>query len=274
MKKLKNVSYTGSANRASLIDISLPDTWNGTMLIFVHGYMGFKDWGAWNLMEQNFLERNIGFCKFNMSHNGANLQQAVDFPDLEAFSNNRYSYELNDLENVISFVKHEIPTIQRLVLMGHSRGGGIALLQANNQAVDAIITLAAISSIEKRFSDVQVLKDWKEKGVRFIENQRTKQQMPHQYIQVVDFLENKERLDIERACRSNQKPILVIHGDKDSSVLIDEGNEIASWTNSSIHVIKDADHVFGSSHPWKLKELPSPLNQVCERVIQFLKQLV
>jgi pimeloyl-ACP methyl ester carboxylesterase len=236
--------------------------------------MGFKDWGAWNLVEQYFLDRNVGFCKFNMTHNGGDLQQAEDFPDLDAFSKNRYSYELNDLEKVISFVKLEVSTLKKLVLIGHSRGGGIALLQAKNPAVDAVITLAAISSIGKRFSDEQLLKDWREKGVRYVENQRTKQLMPHLYIQVEDFLTNNNSLNIEASCRLNQKPILVIHGEKDSSVSIQEGEEIALWSNTNLHVIKETDHVFGSSHPWMSNELPTALNQVCELVNQFLKSMI
>ena len=55
------------------------------LIIFCHGYKGFKDWGAWNLMAEAFAK--IGFCfiKFNFSHNGGTIEQPIDFPDLEAF---------------------------------------------------------------------------------------------------------------------------------------------------------------------------------------------
>jgi hypothetical protein len=95
--KLLNSTYTGSAGRQSLIDVEIPENFNGELIVFVHGFMGFKDWGAWNLVQQFFIQENYGFCKFNLTHNGGTIENGMDFPDEEAFGNNRYSYEVNDL---------------------------------------------------------------------------------------------------------------------------------------------------------------------------------
>ena len=72
----------------------------------------------------------------------------------------------------------------------------------------------------------------------------------------MDFIEFQDELNIEKACISLTKPNLVIHGDKDTSVSIEEGVEIATWTNSPLYTIENTDHVFGSSHPWNSNELP------------------
>ena len=74
------------------------------IVIFCHGYKGFKDWGAWNLMAEAFAEAGFFFIKFNFSHNGGTVEQPIDFPDLEAFGNNNYTKELDDLESVIDWV--------------------------------------------------------------------------------------------------------------------------------------------------------------------------
>ena len=66
--KLSNSTYTGSAGRKSLIDLEIPEKFNGELILFVHGFMGFKDWGAWNLVQQYFTGKNYGFCKFNLNH--------------------------------------------------------------------------------------------------------------------------------------------------------------------------------------------------------------
>src|SRR5210317_1707746 len=78
------------------------------IVIFCHGYKGYKDWGAWNLMVDSFLKENYFFVKFNFSHNGGTLENPIDFPDLEAFGRNNLSLELDELEVVIDWLlNHE-----------------------------------------------------------------------------------------------------------------------------------------------------------------------
>ena len=33
------------------------------LVIFCHGYKGFKDWGTWNLMAQSFKDEHLFFVK-------------------------------------------------------------------------------------------------------------------------------------------------------------------------------------------------------------------
>mgnify|MGYP000221090702 CR=1 FL=1 len=63
------------------------------IVIFCHGYKGFKDWGAWHLVAETFAKKGYFFLKFNFSHNGGTIEQPIDFPDLEAFAQNNYTKE-------------------------------------------------------------------------------------------------------------------------------------------------------------------------------------
>lgn len=74
------------------------------IVIFCHGYKGYKDWGAWNLAASTFAKNDMFFVKFNFSHNGGTLENPIDFPDLDAFGENNFTIELNDLEDVINYV--------------------------------------------------------------------------------------------------------------------------------------------------------------------------
>ncbi|MES2588190.1 MAG: alpha/beta fold hydrolase [Bacteroidota bacterium] len=271
MLQILNDFYKGSDGRKSLIDLEIPAQFNGELLLFVHGYMGYKDWGAWNLMQDYFVKQNFGFCKFNFSHNGGTLENGIDFPDLEAFSKNSYSKEVYDLQQVLNYLEEKINPLPKITLIGHSRGGGISLLNAHDKRIHKIIILASISSIEKRFSDLKVLDSWKESGVRYVQNQRTKQQMPHLYSQVEDFFENKEKLSIQKACEELSKPILIIHGNEDTSVPLEEALEIANWTKNSVKIIEQSDHVFGAKQPWESNDLPEKLKEVLEEILLFLK---
>ena len=273
IKLKKSEKYPGSNGRFSLLDLVIPEAFNGEMLVFAHGYMGYKDWGAWNLFQSWFTGKGYAFCKFNFSHNGGTPENPVDFSDLEAFAENNYSREVFDLQQVLNFLEKQFDPLPRIHLVGHSRGGGIVLLNAYDHRVNSVITLAAISGIAKRFSDPDMLRDWKEKGVRYVTNQRTKQAMPHNWSQVLDFEQNKEKLSIETACRKLDKPVLVIHGDQDSSVPIEEGREIALWTQTALTVIEGADHTFGAAQPWNSNELPHNLGLACLKMHEFLSAL-
>ncbi|MDD2984042.1 MAG: alpha/beta hydrolase [Crocinitomicaceae bacterium] len=271
MKSLKNAVYIGSQNRESLVDLSVPPHFNGNLLVFIHGFMGFKDWGAWNLMESYFFNLGYGFCKFNLSHNGGTVENGIDFPDLESFANDTYSKQKEDVKLILNWLETKMDSMPKIHLIGHSRGGGIALLNLPDKRVSSVITLAGICSIERRFRDSKVLEEWIKDGVRYTENQRTHQKMPHNIIQYEDFVVNKENLDIEKVCLENQKPVLIIHGDSDTSIFIEEAESLAKWTKSEVKIIAGADHVFGASHPWKSDEMPVLLKEVCEVVEGFLK---
>ena len=73
---LRNEIYLGSNQRKSLFDLEIPENWNQEMIIFVHGFMGFKDWGAWDLVQHFFVSKGYGFAKFNLSHMG--VQKAME----------------------------------------------------------------------------------------------------------------------------------------------------------------------------------------------------
>lgn len=273
--QIVNETYTGSAGREALIDLHIPEKFNHKVLVFVHGYMGFKDWGAWNLMERHFVEQGFGFCKFNLTHNGTTIQEPTEFADLNAFGLNRYSYEKNDVLCALNWLQTKIDlTTCTLHLVGHSRGGGIALLCASDSRISSVITLAAISSIEKRFNlQDEIIENWKKTGIRYAKNGRTHQEMPHFIEQLTDFETHRDELDIHKACLELKKRLLILHGDQDESVSIDEGKAIATWTKQPVHIIHGANHTFGASHSYLEDSLPQKLLECCDKITSFIHSL-
>lgn len=248
------------------------------LVIFCHGYKGFKDWGAWSLMGNEIAEAGFCFLKFNFSHNGGTMEQPIDFPNLEAFGNNNYTKELDDLSDIIDWsiekFKHNSHiNVNEIYLLGHSRGGGISILKtAEDSRIKKLVTLASVSDFGKRSSTTGALEEWKKDGVKYVTNGRTKQEMPH-YIQFYeDYIENQERLNIKAACNKIIVPHLVIHGDADTSVSIEEARKINSWNSlSKLNIIKNADHVFNVKHPWEKNHLPTQFQKLISETITFLK---
>lgn len=274
----RNHIVPGKHGKPILTDIFFKDNQKPKpILIFCHGYKGFKDWGAWNLMAEAFAQNNFFFIKFNFAFNGGTTEDPIDFPDLEAFGNNNYSKELDDLGTILDWIagnptyKNELE-VNNINLLGHSRGGGIVSIKAaEDTRIKKVISLAGVSDYGSRYPISADIEQWKKTGVIYVENGRTKQQMPHFYQFYEDFKTHEERLNIKRAVSSLKQPFLIIHGDKDTSVLIDEAKNLHQWQpNSIFKIIKGANHVFGASHPWTEKSLPEPLQKVTQLVKAFI----
>lgn len=278
MQVIKNIVINGSQQKDILLDVYFnSNTIPKPVIIFSHGFKGFKDWGHFDLLAHTFAEANFVFVKFNFSFNGTTKQHPIDFADLEAFGNNNYTIELNDLGNVIDWVlgteilANEIDEKQ-LNLLGHSRGGGITILKASeDKRVNKIVTWASVGDFIKRIQEYD-LKEWKEKGVLYSMNTRTKQQMPLYYQFYENLLKNIERLEIIAAAKKLDIPFLIIHGTNDEAVSFEEAKALHSYGKQSELVLIDgAGHTFGAKHPFEGKALPAHSEMAVEKTIDFLR---
>jgi pimeloyl-ACP methyl ester carboxylesterase len=278
MKTTKNILIPGKHNRPILTDLYfLEDEKPKPIILFCHGYKGFKDWGAWSLMAEEFAKAGFCFIKFNFAYNGGTIEEPIDFPDLEAFGNNNYTKELADLDSVLNWIETSLSSnknidTSNITLLGHSRGGGIVTIKAEEDSrISNVISLAGVSDFENRFPKDEAFETWKKEGVYYIVNGRTKQDMPHFYQFFKDFEQNKERLNIKRATSILKIPHLIIHGDNDTSVSIEEAKNLHKWNpKSELLIIEGADHVFKTKHPWIKIELSKELKMVVQSVVSFL----
>src|SRR5215217_4866112 len=137
MIKKETFTLPGAKGRGMLVDLTFDDNIRAApLVIFAHGFKGFKDWGTHNLLAKYFAENGFRFLKFNFSHNGTTPESPVDFVDLIAFGDNTFSIELDDLTTVIDFACNGalLPRATGVYLMGHSMGGGISIIKADEDA--------------------------------------------------------------------------------------------------------------------------------------------
>lgn len=279
VEKRLNIALEGKHQRPIVMDLVYrEDGRKKPILIFCHGYKGFKDWGAWNLMAEAFAEEGLFFVKFNFSHNGGTLENPIDFPDLEAFSQNTYTKEMDDLEVVLDWItaidnswKLEFDA-NRITLMGHSRGGGSAIIKAGEDSrIKKLVTLASVSDFGSRFPKGDELEAWKEHGVGYVENARTKQKMPHLYSFYEDFTQNEDRFTIGKVVQKLKIPMLIIHGTQDETVDISNAYDLKRWNpQAEMLILENSNHVFEASHPWESSQMPAAYQQIISRVTQFV----
>lgn len=275
--KKQNIIISNPETRDFLADAFFSETEQKLpLVIFVHGYKGYKDWGAWNLMAEKFAEAGFFFVKFNFSHNGTTVENPHDFDDLEAFGNNNYSKELSDLGAVIDyFVKNEKVDADKIILIGHSRGGGISIIKSfEDERINGLITLASVDTLD-RFPKNDAFEKWKKAGVYYVINGRTKQEMPHYYQFYKDFENNFHRFDVERATEMAKVHYLIIHGTDDEAVNVKSAEHLHILNpNSELYLIEKANHTFGAKEPWEESKLPKDLNEVTEKCIMFIKEKI
>ena len=134
-------------------------------IFFVHGLKGFKDWGFGPYTGKYLADKGFFVVTFNFSHNGIG-DKLTEFTELDKFAENTISLEIKELSEIIDAYKNgffDNKAVNKIGLLGHSRGGGVSILNAvNNSSVDAVCTWSAVSTFD-RYSDRQK-QEWRQIG--------------------------------------------------------------------------------------------------------------
>jgi pimeloyl-ACP methyl ester carboxylesterase len=268
-------TYTGAEGKLASYDIQYTVNQKRPLLVFCHGFNGFKDWGAFNLISDFFVQQFFQFVKLNFSHNGTSTEFPMDFVDLEAFGNNNFEKELEDIAALLVTLRKEsfadCLDFEKVYLIGHSKGGATALAYTlSHPEIISCATLAAVLDPVARYGKEKD-KLWKENGVKFIINGRTKQKMPLYYQLVKNTQKIKAQLDIRNLLKSDKRKFLFIHGDKDEAVPVTEVNLVKNLPNSTVSIIEDANHVFGASHPYASTDSPADLQNALRQITEFFQ---
>jgi dienelactone hydrolase len=240
-------------------------------VLVLHGFKGFKDWGMFPHLAERVAR--AGFTAVSPNLSGSGVDDAGEFTLPERFGRNTFSAELQDTATVIdALMRGElgVTTPSALGLVGHSRGGGIGVLQtARDPRVRALVTWAAIASVERWSPDQRAA--WRSRGLTEVTTVRTGQVLPL-YTDVLDDIEqNTGLLDIEVAAGRVAVPWLIVHGTADESVPFSEAELLkaaSSSTATKLLPVDDAGHTFGAAHPWR-SSTPQ-LDTVFDATLQWL----
>ncbi len=230
---------------------------NAPLVIIAHGFKGFANWGFLPWLAEKIAATGKNTMRIDYSHNGVRER---DYDRLDLFEKDTWSRHSDDLTAVIEGFNVDV-----IGIVGHSRGGADGILAAATDArVRAVAALAPVS---------KTLPDWPEvdatiaaKGHYPIENTRTKQWMPVGR----DFFADARKHDVvEAAHRMSDRPLLVVHGDRDTSVDKSHGEALARAHGSAeLVIVPGADHVYGATHPFKGSN--PQLDVAAKAVVDFL----
>lgn len=278
----RNLQLTGAAGRPFLLDCYYEPTGAPKpIVLFAHGFKGFKDWGHWGLIARRFADAGFVFIKFNFSHNGTTLAAPTDFEDLEAFGQNNYTKELADLDAVMVWMHrgdNELPAeeadLSRIHLIGHSRGGGIAAIFARqDERIASLTTWASVASLDYAWKAPGMIAKWEAEGQYLVVNGRTGQEMPIYFQMYRDYKAREEFFDVEQALRKLDIPVLILHGTADPAVPVSAAHTLqAAQAAAELRLIEGGDHVFGGRHPFEGDALPPHSQALVRHTLDFLKE--
>ena len=223
-------------------------------VILCHGFKGFMEWGFFPHLAR--LLSNRGFCVFRFNFSGSGMKPGDELvSNPEAFRAATFTKDLQELRAVIQAVGHIAPESadsERVGIVGHSRGGGIALLAAglDDSPIEALVTWSAVSTFDRL--PPEVVENWRSEGVVPIVNGRTGQELLVGIEVLRDLEAHTDDLDLPGAAQRRSVPWLIIHGRDDETVPLSEAELLYSVAAppTELHSIARADHTFGARHPF------------------------
>ena len=234
-----------------------------------------KDWGFGPYIGNYFSSKGFFVLSFNFSHNGVG-ESLTEFDELDRFAENTFSLEMSELSQVIDAYFDGFfggTSNDKLGLLGHSRGGGISVLTAYLKSEVKAVTIWSSVSTFDRYSARQK-EVWRNKEVFEVMNSRTKQKMRLNVSLLDDLEQNKEdKLNIKKAVRELKKPLLIVHGEQDLAVPVEEAKELYSLADkdlTELYIVPAAGHTFDIKHPFEGTN--EKFESILKKTFQFFNQ--
>ena len=209
---------------------------NKSIIALCHGFSTSKESSTYISLEQILNKNNISTFRFDFFGHGESEGK---------FENMTTSEAVDDILNAIKFLKKLGYT--KIGLMGSSFGG-ISSIMAASKTNDLFVL--ALKSPVSNFEEKEImtktkkeLEEWKRKGYKYyISGDGRKLRLNY------TFAEDSKNNNGYQAARKIKIPTLIVHGDKDKSVPIEQSKKTANLIKEcKLEIIKGADH--GYSKP-------------------------
>jgi pimeloyl-ACP methyl ester carboxylesterase len=219
--------------------------------ILCHGMESNKESEKIVALSNILAERGVLALRFDFSYAGESTGR---------FEELTYSGEVEDLKAAFNFMSQL--KIKKIALFGSSMGGTVSLLfSAQHKTPAALVTLAAPLHPEKITETLlspEQVKQWRLSGHITYHGRRINSSL----------LDDLGKINVAEAARKIRCPLLVIHGDRDETVPVEEANELYGLIPSSkrLCILQGSDH--RCSNPSLLNDA---LRESCEWITQHLE---
>lgn len=251
------------------------------VIIFLHGFKGFKDWGPFPDACEDLARSGFGVLAMNFSLNGIG-ENKTEFDRLDLFERETLSQDLDDIGTIIHALQkgeiqdsHSHLNTDTIGIVGHSRGGHTAIVAASEfESIQCLVTWSAVGNYIERWAEDKIEK-WKSKGYIEIENSRTGQIMKVGKVVYDDAVSNADQLMAMKRVSDVRIPSLFIHAREDETVPYTDSEELhieCVAKEKELRLVANAGHTFGASHPFEEMDFPVPFLEVLEWTIGWFRE--
>jgi alpha/beta superfamily hydrolase len=217
------------------------------IIILCHGFSTSKEGRTYVRLEEILNNKGISTFRFDFFGHGESEGKFEEITTFEA---------VDDIQNAIRFLRES--GYKKIGLVGSSFGGMASIITASK--TNALYVLALKSPVSDYLGlvhnreDGKEIEKWREQG--FIEVAGVDGETR---ILGYSFYEEAEKVKAYEVAKSIKIPTLIVHGDEDETVPIEQSKKTASLIqNCRLEVIEGADHTYSQSeHFEKMLDLIS-----------------
>ncbi len=245
------------------------------LVVIANGHNGFYNYGMFPCIQERLWENGISSFSFNYTHGGIEGDNDV-FTRLDLYEQNCMRLEKEDIVFVLEQARGgQLGKHHRVFVFTHSLGGVPTVFAAKESAgrADGILLVSAVSKLD--FWPQTLIDQWKETGVYYMRNNRTKQELPQGPEFLSEILAASGAWNMETAVKSLMLPVCVLHAANDEAVPLVHGEHLYDWCRNNhpanyFATIPGAGHTFNTRHPF---EGPTPeLEQLVAAAVKWIKQ--
>jgi pimeloyl-ACP methyl ester carboxylesterase len=220
-------------------------------IVRLHGYRSRKEGSTSTAFIEEF-KNNYIYLRFDFFAHGESQGEFVDLTPSEEF---------DDAKAAIDFVMALEQCNGKIGLIGSSLGGMVAIYTtANDPRVKAAVFGAPVSDFKECFSRKEDIELWKKQGWIYTFNYAGKK-----FKIGYDFFEDGCKYDLYQEAEKINVPVLVIQGDKDSSIPLEHTQELMKHLkNAKLELVE------GAEHQWSAQ--PEHFKIFIQKSAEFLKQ--
>jgi alpha-beta hydrolase superfamily lysophospholipase len=257
------------------------------VMIICHGFKGYKDYGFFPRLAHAATGCGLVAHRFNFSHSGVTPDYST-FARPDLFELDTWGKQIDDLQTVSAAVAggvlpgsggDPLPA----VWFGHSRGGVTVLLTAarvfDGQSKAGVVApaklIAAATPLHSLHLGPELIHRLRHRGYIESPSSRTGQILRVGKPWLEEIESNPKAFDPLAAIGHVQCPVLLIHGDADTTVPADDARQLfaGAGEQANLAVIPDASHTFNAPNPLPLDQEPPPATrQMIERCCQFIAE--
>jgi len=210
---MSEVSFKNDQGQVLKADLHLPKEKTDKAVIVCHGFTGNKDKNFMKSACDDFAEAGFAALRFDFRGNGQSEGKFIE---------SYYSNEVSDLKSAVDFMIEK--GYKTIGTMGHSKGGAVVVLHSSeDERVKAVVSVSPVAYPPKMKQRL-LKKEEIEKVEKGEIVSKVRNGIDVSYNK--EYIDDLDKQDTLAAAKKSKSALLVVHGDSDVTIPVQEGVDV------------------------------------------------